>query len=633
MPKQDTDDAAKKVVKRFKLSQDYTQPYFDRFLDDYKHYFLRVIDEAVEQDASSYPFYSQLMLPISYQIVETILPRMLAKLFTFSIKTEEQNDEMDEQALAELIRYQINHPYLIDNPVFLRLVNFAKECFIAGNAVGIVPWVKKAAKVREFQPYSRLMGSQPSWDNLPKIQGMGIKPDWKQIEVEKVLIDAPVFDYRSIFHFFPDPKKTSISSMGYGIFEEMMTMDEIMEMVKLSSSDYKNIDELKKMKAMKEYGSKGQHNYDEDMAQIFNSQDYSTKDETEGMYHVLEMRELDKLTVVINKKLTIRESGNPNRDGKLGVIFMKDIPVPGQFYGWGEIDPIKKIEDTMSDMGNMRVDNVIRSMLRMWMVNPNGLVDGEEFIPEPDTVVQVTDMNAIKPIDVQDVTASSYKELDAWQQVIQNVSGVSDYATGQSGPDINPTKGGVEMLQQAANARFSFKLQLFENLALKSIGTMYVSRNMQFFDSPQSVSTEKGKMVITPEQIRRLRGNVQFMVDAGSSEAVNRQTELAKWQDILDRIGEGKPPFINLTPEAMDKAAKSYLTALKVTNPDEIIKHNPMPIPGTVNPEGGINGIPGEGQAVLPEDLSAPIPGPSPENNPALASAQEFVGAAGLQGA
>lgn len=621
------DDAARLVNKRFKLSQEYCQPYFDRFLDNYKHYFLHIIDEAVSADPSNYPFYSQIMLPISYQIVETILPRMFSRMMNFSIQTEEPNDENDENALRELIRYQMNHPYLIDYPVFLRFVESLKEGFITGNFVGRVPWVKKTGKVLERQPFSRQMGLKPSWDNSEKLKAYGVNPDWAEVEVEKTLIDAPVYQYDSVFHFFPDPKKTNIASLKYGIFHSMMTMDEIMDMVNLSPKDYKNIDQLKELKAMKSYGTNDPNIYDEDLANIFNSSSYSTKDDSQGQFDVLEMREPDKLTVVINRKLTIREGDNPNRDGKLGIVHFKDIPVPGQFYAWGEVDPIKRIEDMMSDMSNMRVDNIFRSMLRMWKVNPNALVDGEEFIPEPDTVVQVTDMNAVAPIDVPDVTASSYKEYQSWQQIIQNVSGVSDYATGQADPSMNKTLGGVELLQQAANARFAFKLQLFEQLGLKAIGTMYVSRNLQFFDTPQSVATDEGKTVITPDQIRRLRGNIHFIVEAGSTEAVNRNTELTKWQDVMDRIGEMKPPFVNLTPRAMDKAGKAYLNALRVTNADEILEHNPMP--GMATPEGGmVNGQGGgQGQAVLPADIQQTVPAAGGTGNQAGTGVEGMAGA------
>lgn len=620
-----TDDQTNIVSRRLRLSQNFVQPYFDRFLDNYKHYFLRTIDEAVEQDPANYPLFSQIMLPISYQIVETLLPRMFARLPSFSIRTEEENDERNEMALRDLIVYQMNHPYLIDNPIFLRLVNFVKEAFITGNAVGFVPWQKKTAKIKEWQPHSKIMGTKPSWDELERLTKHGLtKPDWSEVEVEKVLIDAPVFEDESIFRFFPDPKKKSIAQMGWCIRKRYATLKELLEEVAISPRDYKNIDELKQMKAWQgSGGTGGTTDYDNEMASIFASEDYSQKDDTQKQFEVLEMREPDKLTIVVNRRLVIRESKNPYRDGKLGVVFLKDVPVPGHFYGWGEVDAIKRIEDMMSDISNLRVEAIIRSLLRMWKVNPNGLVDKDEFVAEPGAIVQVTDMNAIQPLDIADVSGSSYREMSEWLRVLQSVSGVSDYATGQANPSMNKTVGGVELLQQAANARFMFKLQLFENMALKSLGSYYVSRNFQFFNQTQSVVTELGKISITPDQIRSIRGNVHFVVETGSTKALSDQTEVTKWQDILNRVASGQKPFDNLSDESVDKIGQKYLHSIGVTNPEEILKRKEV----VENV-----GLGTQNQQALSQSIPATLAQTDRGISPEGAGLGEIIGTEGIQG-
>ena len=107
------DETAEIAKKRANLSREYCQPFFDRFIDNYEHYFLRTIDKDVEADADSYPFYSQLMLPMTYQVVETILPRMVTKPFSFTIDTEAQNDRADEYALENLVKYHMHHPFIV----------------------------------------------------------------------------------------------------------------------------------------------------------------------------------------------------------------------------------------------------------------------------------------------------------------------------------------------------------------------------------------------------------------------------------------------------------------------------------------------------------------------------------------
>lgn len=120
------------------------------------------------------------------------------------------------------------------------------------------------------------------------------------------------------------------------------------------------------------------------------------------------------------------------------------------------------------------------------------------------------------------------------------------------------------------------------------MGTMYAQRNMRFFDTPQMVNLDakKGKMMITPDRIRRIRGNIHFIVDAGSTEAVNTNTEITKWKTVLDLISQNQPPFDNLTQESKDKIAKRVLYALKVSDADELVERevvqNPNQVQGQV---------------------------------------------------
>ena len=570
------DDYVKKNQKRYKLSSDYCEPYFERFLDNYKHYFIRTIDEAIEADSKSYPFYSNLMLPISYQIVETILPRMFTRMLNFSLTTDQPNDQSVEVRFKQLLKYQMNHPYLIDDPIFARLVNALKEELITGNSWGEVPWYMKEVETTEWQPYSIQMGiEEPSWENLEKIDFYGVKPDWKLTKVTKKVIDAPVYVNHSIFHVFPDPKKKRVSDLGYTIIEEFKTMEEIMDMVNQSPGDYKNIETFQKMKAAKEYGSATTRNYDEEMAGMFGSQDYATKDTEEGQYKVWFVKEAESYGIIINEKLCIRQSENPNGDGKLGLMLMKDIPVPGELFAWGEPDPIKKIEDSMSDQGNMRSDSVFYDLMRIWKLDPQALVDGEEFTGEPGEVVQMKRLDGLQVLDTGVTKASSYKEYDEWDKVLQSVSGVTDYASGQVQPGMNDTKGGVEALQAAANARFSLKLQLFEQLGLKSIGTMYVQRNLRFYDEAQWIGLGKQKSLFEPDEMRRIRGNVNFMVDTGSTESQSKQAELQKWTAIIG--AQGKPPFERPSEHAKDKMRKGMLYALGEDNDvDALAEQEPL---------------------------------------------------------
>ena len=578
----DKDEIAALAKKRYDLSKEYCKPYFDRFLDNYKHYFLRIIDEAIEKDPEAYPFYSTLTIPISYQIVETVIPRMFSRLPSFTITTEEDNDEQAEMQLKELIRFQLQHPYLIDDPIFARMITFLKEMFITGNAWGEVPWIFKEAEVLEHQPYSIQMGSQPSWDNLETLKKYGVEPDWALVKAKKTVIDAPVFHHRSIFHVFPDPKRKRVSDLGWIIVEDFLTKDEIKDIVAVNPNKYQNVDKLDALKAWGEGAMDSDMQYDNEIASIFGGADFTTRDKDEPLFKVWYMKEPYKFSIIINEKVTLRHGDNPNGDGKIGMFLCKDIPVPGQLYAWGEIDPIKKIEDSMSDQTNIRHDRVFKDLLDMWKLDPTTLIDGEEFIPEPGAVVQMNDLTGLQAVERSQTNASAYREYQEWDNILQKTTGVTDYVQGNSESSNTDTAEGIGLMQQAANARFAMKLNLFEQIGLKAMGTMYVQRNRMFFDTEQVVNTESGPMKINPSAIRMLRGNVNFIVDTGSTESTNLDKELKKWKVISDMVAAGKPPFNNLSQEALDYVGKRMLLALGEKEPDKILQRAPMPQPTEV---------------------------------------------------
>ena len=256
----------------------------------------------------------------------------------------------------------------------------------------------------------------------------------------------------------------------------------------------------------------------------------------------------------------------------------------------GRTRPNQKLEDGMSDQFNMRNDDVFYDLMRMWQVDPTALVEGVSFIPEPGAIIEMkpnAPANAIKQLDSKPVAASAYREYTEWESVIQGTSGVTDYATGASEPGMNPTLGGVEKLQAAANNRFQLKLNLFENLGLTAIGTQYIQRNIRYYDSKTPVKTRQGKMIIKPESIRRLQGPIRFRVTAGSTEAQNYDKDWARWKAVADMAGDpSNPIFANLRPESYDAIAKGILDALRVPNAEELVVRAQTQ-PGSVDPTTG----------------------------------------------
>ena len=305
--------------------------------------------------------------------------------------------------------------------------------------------------------------------------------------------------------------------------------------------------------------------YEKDFKDLFGKEDYTFEDTTNPKVERLMMWEDNRFAVVIGRKICLRDGENPFDFKRKPIFAVKDIPIPGEFYAWGEIDPIKKLEDGMTDIMNMRFDNIARALMKMWMVNPDLVIDEEEFVPMPDGLVHVRDINnAAREMPVSDVTSSAYAEAREIYSIIQGTSGVTDYAKGVEGRTlVGRTVGGLRLLQEAANARFALKMRLFEHLALKTVGNAFLELDKQFISKERvlRITGEYGDKVIkvSPEKLRTNVGYLDLDVVTNSSEAVDKQFEILKWNAIVDRVG--KPPFDMLPRDIMDKIAVKYWEA------------------------------------------------------------------------
>src|SRR3972149_11850343 len=94
--------------KRITLSRDYTSVYFDRFIENYKHY----LGHLIVPSGTNYPLSSQMTVPISYSIVETILPRMMGKDPEFMASARNPEDRDLEKIYKPLVHYWWTNPAL-----------------------------------------------------------------------------------------------------------------------------------------------------------------------------------------------------------------------------------------------------------------------------------------------------------------------------------------------------------------------------------------------------------------------------------------------------------------------------------------------------------------------------------------
>jgi hypothetical protein len=562
------------------------EPHWDRAIDNYKHYLGRL--DVGNTSENQYPFTSKMTIPVSYEIVETVLPRIIGKDPEFTPVAIEPSDVPYENTARIAIDMEYNNPKLelLGEPIYLKLVKGVKEALITGNAVWRAFWRREGSKRVVYTASLDRSGHKDADVQEVLKVAKELKAE-NEIRYGKKFVDSPFLDDFDIklvpfFHFFPDVSFSEPGRMRYQIERYWMTPDELFEEAEAFSYDKAQMDEIKRMIDEKKMGFTPEIGKDflqryNDLFANLNNDTFSNDDDRIPLLIVDKMWENgETVHVIVNEKYVLTgEKGMPNPYNvkKNPFIFSNDVTIPHSYFSRGEIDAIKKLEDGVTDIFNMRFDNLIQSMLNFWLVNKNFIAEGDEFVPIPNTITSVTDVDrAVRVISGKDVTATAYKEAEELMALIKNISGTQDYVKGEEGQTLaGRTYGGMRLVQEMANARFIVKSRLFEKMALKALGYFILEFSRQFInnDRVSRIIGETGDMEeknLKAADLKTIKGFMDIKVIPNSSMVIDQQAEALKMNAIADRFLTQKGPFSNIPEEVYDKFLLKYLLAYGITD-------------------------------------------------------------------
>lgn len=571
--------------KRLKASRRICEPHWERAIDNYKHYLARL--DVGNTTIEEYPFTSKMTVPLSYEIVETVIPRVIGKDPEFTPIAIEPSDAAFENTARLAIDMEYNNPKLelLGEPIYLKLVKGVKEQLITGNVVWRAFWRRETQKRVIYTASLDRTGHKDA--DIKEVWEIAKKHKIEnEIRYGKKLVDSPFlddFDIRHVpfFNFFPDPSFSEPGRMRYKIERILMTPQELFDEAQSFGYDKAVMDDIVRLIERKEMGFT--HDAGKDFLQEYNDlfdnvneEAFSTNDDKIPLLIVDKMWEGgDKVHVIVNEKYVLTQDGMPNPYDikKDPFIFGSDVVIPHSYFARGEIDAIKKLEDGVTDIFNMRFDNLVQSMLNFWLVNQNFIAEGDEFVPVPNTITSVTDVDrAVRVISGKDVTASAYKEAEELMMLIKRISGTEDYVRGVEGQTLaGRTYGGLRLVQEMANARFIIKSRLFEKTALKALGYFILEFCRQFINKDRVArmvgeTNEIEEKVLKASDLKMIKGFMDIKVIPNSSMVIDQQAEALKMNAIADRFLTQKGPFSNIPEEVYDKFLLKYLLAYGITD-------------------------------------------------------------------
>lgn len=142
-----------------------------------------------------------------------------------------------------------------------------------------------------------------------------------------------------------------------------------------------------------------------------------------------------------------------------------------------------QLQHAINDTANARMDNVRLAMNKRVIVRRGANVDLAGLMKSTPGGVVLTQNPAtdITPMEVNDVTASSYQETEQLTMEMNELQGTFSAQAVANNRDMNETVGGMEMLSSAATKVVDYDIRTFVNTFVEPALTLFML-NIQYYE-------------------------------------------------------------------------------------------------------------------------------------------------------
>lgn len=547
--KQADADALKLVLDCLKRSERTQGKRQDAYKDRYRAYrgILEIKDNEWE---------SQLSPPYAFQIIETVYSMISAEHPRSRVIPAGEKDIDGARAIEKLLGLQrakddFNQKYAM----------WVKQGLIMGASPAKISWAYDHGerKKRRFIPtadgrFQEVIQSEPV-----------------------TFMSQPTFEPLDISDFFYDPSVSRIKEASYAIGRFWVTYESLKD-----DPNFKNVDQLKQPS---------------DGAKTRDMQDAFIQRDRAGLIEMLEFWTRDRLIVVANRRVVIRDEDSPYTHGKLPFVMATPVPDIYSMEGLSEVDLIMDVQAAIWSFLNQRLDNTRLISNGIVMVRDT-IDDVEKLVFSPRAIWAVAD-----PAEVQmwtpnhNITQSSLEAEQSLKEDLMSISAAIPVLAGAS-PDLidQKTATGMNILSNNAMNRVLAKRQAFFD-SLREVGLQEIDLNQQLWRGPIEIPVIDGRsnewsfQTISAQQIVC---DCDYDIEE-TTESLNRQ-ERRQESLLLFQTFVAAAPALQMWGVALDPLPmlESLGDSFDIKNIDQWIKPAPMQIgpdgqplpPGAAPPPG-----------------------------------------------
>ena len=509
---------------------------FNLQMDDARNYFLNVIKPRLDRSYKLYIAYtgdrqleikkwqSNIFVPYTQAVVETLMPRVLDARPEFSVQgrtSEDQAKSEKQQQLGDYL-WEISRMDSTTEDV-------VRSSLVYGTGFLQAFW-KKDVRKQKFL----------TTKDITK------KPTWK--EEERTFYDAPCAEWVDNYSLWYDWHNTRRENKQYWFKRLVMTAPEIRRKYPGADPDRLDLALNSPGGDLQDYASirnqvkesrssivKGSQTFSVSSFGVGDDKYNSYGDPNLQMYEVFEHTQpfADKYAVHVGSSYTpIFDGGSmpiPYDFKEAAFIDFPYLKVPGEFEGYSLPMILENPQIMMNMIKNQRLDATTLSIHKMWIVNPLANINKDELVTRPFGIIYSVDPNGVREVQFSDIKASAYKEEDLLKADMRYASGIDDFSMGVGGGAGSATE--VRHLRESTLER----VRLFVNHLGEGYATLmryWMDMSRQFFTKDMIIRIvgDDGKEIFPLIEKDDLQG--QFDYKALVLPSIAGQQDIKKKQDM-----------------------------------------------------------------------------------------------------
>ena len=514
-------------------------------------------------DQNLYPWRSKLFIPWSFTVVETIIPKVFARDPKWRAISRDPTPPQPGEEQEPVPGYDISTPdqaSVVQNLLSyqwnrmgmrLKMYDFIKDSLMYSKGYAKVTWDFKTKTTTEMVPVVNEETDEITYEKKTKSQ---------------VYCDDPNVEIVDPFDIYVDPDATCLEDAAYLIHRKLVPLDKLKD-----NPNYKNVNQLNLKQ--NQTTNTGVANGTTLNQTTRNLNAAPTPDSAKQEVEIWEYWENDRLIVIANGKVVLRDTPNPFSDKKIPFVELDDYRDPHKYYGQSELSVIDPLQREINAIRNQRRDYDNLALNPVTMMIPGTLRNPNSAVMSPGNVWMVSDLNSIAPYTLPQLQGGSTEIENMTAQDIKMTVAIDEIGIGLL-PENPQRRSATEVVtaQSMAGKRFAIKIALLEE-AVKKIGEMVFARNQQFLDQERVIQIvgERGAQFwvrLNPDDIK---GDYFVDIETGS---MLPKDEIAARQEAVQLLQYITPiitPVISTNPGVIAPIVRMVLDTFDLPGKQDIL--------------------------------------------------------------